>query len=124
MSVVKYIWTSRKNSISLTFNKKKKPLGLGQYAVTKLCQIYFSQLFYQKTNIMTVSLHPGVVNTEIIIKIANKFILLKLLIFLLYPFLWFMMKTPKMGAQTSLYCCLEDNLKLVGGGYYVDCKIG
>jgi hypothetical protein len=73
---------------------------------------------------MTVSLHPGVVNTEIILKIANKFILLKLLIYLLYPFLWFMMKTPKMGAQTSLYCCLEDNLKLVGGGYYVDCKIG
>lgn len=32
-------------------------------------------------------------------------------------------KTPVEGAQTNIYCILEDDANLVKGGYYKDCKI-
>lgn len=42
---------------------------------------------------------------------------------LVYPFALFTFKTATQGAQTNLYCLLEDDRKLVKGGYYRDCHI-
>ena len=33
------------------------------------------------------------------------------------------MKSVKEGAQTNIYCSIEESSKLVDGGYYVDCKL-
>ncbi len=45
-----------------------------------------------------------------------------------YPGFWiikpifvFFVKTPWHGAQTSLYCCLEDSIENESGLYYSDC---
>lgn len=42
---------------------------------------------------------------------------------LFYPLVLFTFKNNKQGAQTTLYCLLEDDNKLIKGGYYADCKL-
>lgn len=44
----------------------------------------------------------------------------KALIALLYLFILFIFKNAAQGAQTNLYCLVEDDSKLIKGGYYVD----
>jgi hypothetical protein len=39
--------------------------------------------------------------------------------FATFPFL---VKTPESGAQTSLYCCLEESIADDNGKYYSDCR--
>ena len=39
---------------------------------------------------------------------------------ILWPFHHFFVKTPFFGAQTTLYCCLNDSI--INGGYYSDCR--
>ncbi len=46
----------------------------------------------------------------------------KALTALIYPIILFTFKTATQGAQTNIYCLLEDDQKLVKGGYYADCK--
>lgn len=66
------------------------------------------------------SLHPGVVRTELIremslgIRIVNA---------LLWPLRMIIMKSAKEGAQTTLYLAMERSDKLVKGGYYSDCAL-
>lgn len=42
--------------------------------------------------------------------------------FLLKPAIWMFFKTPKSGAQTSLYAALDPDLEKVTGQYFSDCK--
>jgi retinol dehydrogenase-12 len=40
----------------------------------------------------------------------------------LMPCMFFMIKTPFYGAQTTLYCALEDTIEDETGCYYSDCS--
>lgn len=42
--------------------------------------------------------------------------------FLLYPIAWYLLKTSEQGAQTTIYCAVDENLKNESGRYYSDCK--
>lgn len=42
--------------------------------------------------------------------------------FTIRPISWLFMKTPKAGAQTSIYCALDPKLETISGKYYSDCK--
>ena len=42
---------------------------------------------------------------------------------LIYPVIWLTYKNVAQGAQTNIYCILEDDHKLTKGGYYADCKL-
>jgi hypothetical protein len=67
-----------------------------------------------KVNGLTVSLHPGVVRTELTRELLNtewKRVLFKFT----FPFQYILMKTCKQGAQTTLYTVLEREDKLKGG---------
>lgn len=74
-----------------------------------------------KVDGVAVSLHPGAVRTQLQQNYLSSW-WRKALAGLIYPMILFTFKTATQGAQTSLYCILEDDHKLFKGGYYVDCK--
>jgi retinol dehydrogenase 12 len=47
----------------------------------------------------------------------------RLHLYIIYPFFWYLTKSPQQGSQTTLYLVLEEFEKLVPGGYYSDCKL-
>ena len=67
------------------------------------------------------SVHPGAVKTELLRNYKQGFFK-NILYYSFYPLLWYTTKSPLQGAQTSLYCALEDFDKLKGGAYHADCK--
>jgi len=76
----------------------------------------------ENQGVKVVSLHPGVVRTELARYMLNSWI--KRLGFLVISPLWyFFTKSVWYGTQTSLYCALLEHEKLVGGAYYGDCKV-
>ena len=69
------------------------------------------------------SLHPGVVTTEIW-RNLEKMPFLSILIVLFKPLIWFTFKNCKEGAQTTLHCALDDDEVLKNNGkYFTDCHV-
>lgn len=88
------------------------------YAHSKLANILFTRALAKRltgTGVVTNSLHPGGVNTDI-----GRHI--KIVRCLIWPFLPFF-KTPKSGAQTSIALALDPDLETVSGKYFSDCKV-
>ena len=79
-------------------------------------------MLQSKVNGTAVCLHPGAVRTDLQNEVIGSW-WRKGLAALFYPIILFTFKTAPQGAQTNLYCLLEDDSKLVKGGYYVDCHI-
>lgn len=99
------------------------------YEQSKICNILFTLSLnkrLQGSKVSVNALHPGIIRTEIsryyqeaynwpswlfgIIKIFMK------------PFeLWFL-KSSKQGAETSIYCCVDERLDSVSGKYFSDCS--
>ena len=70
-----------------------------------------------------VSLHPGVVTTEIW-RNLDKMPFLYILSLILRPLIWFTFKNCREGAQTTLYCALDDDEVLKNNGkYFSDCHV-
>jgi NAD(P)-dependent dehydrogenase (short-subunit alcohol dehydrogenase family) len=96
------------------------------YHITKLMMIYFTHELNEYLNkinisIKTVSLHPGVVNTEFMRFYKNNF-WTNIIFTLFYPLFVLCTKTTKEGAQTQLYLSYIDYAELASGRYYADCK--
>lgn len=68
------------------------------------------------TGVTANSLHPGVVDTEIIrhLSFFNSWISK----IFLYPFLWPFIKSPRQGAQTTIYAAVAPELEKVTGKYF------
>jgi retinol dehydrogenase-12 len=64
---------------------------------------------------------PGIVFTNLGRHVSKKF-LSKLLIAVFYPLIWYLMKTPRQGAERVIYCAIAPNLKQTTGFYFRDCK--
>ncbi len=88
--------------------------GLPEYAVSKLCNVLFSQELARRlagTGVTSYALHPGVVASDIWRRVpwpARRLVTRRLL-------------TVEQGARTSLYCATEPGLASASGRYYDRC---
>lgn len=67
------------------------------------------------TGVTTYSLHPGVIRTELVRHLWPTMPLWKRFV---YKPLMFLMKSPTEGAQTTIYCAVEESLQNESGLYY------
>uniref|UniRef100_A0A182WIU9 Retinol dehydrogenase 12 n=1 Tax=Anopheles minimus TaxID=112268 RepID=A0A182WIU9_9DIPT len=90
------------------------------YTQSKLCNILFSRHLAKRlrgTGVNTYALHPGAINTELMRHLNP------CLRTMAKPIFWVFFKTPKSGAQTTLYCAMEPTIASQTGLYYSDCKL-
>ncbi len=88
--------------------------GLGEYAVSKLCNVLFTQELARRTagtGVTTYALHPGVVASDIWRRVPWP----------VRPILTRRMLSVTEGAQTSLYCATSPEVASVSGRFYEKC---
>nr|XP_044248966.1 retinol dehydrogenase 13 [Drosophila takahashii] len=104
-------------------NSEKSYGKIAAYTQSKLANILFTRELAKRlegTGVTVNALHPGAVDTELMR--TWKFLDNWFVAFLAKPLQWTLFKTPKSGAQTSLYAALDPELKEVSGLYFSDCK--
>jgi retinol dehydrogenase 12 len=88
--------------------------GMPEYAVSKLCNVLFSQELARRldgSGVVSYSLHPGVVASDIWRRVPGP----------VRPLVTRRMLTVQQGARTSLYCAAAPETALRSGAYYEDC---
>ncbi|XP_068628620.1 retinol dehydrogenase 13-like [Battus philenor] len=107
--------------------KKRRYNAMEAYSQSKLANVLFSRELAKKLKehniegINTYSLHPGVIKTELG-RHMNETLFWgarKLFGVLLGPF----MKSPELGAQTTIYCGIDEKCANETGLYYSDCVV-
>ncbi|XP_024138416.1 retinol dehydrogenase 12 [Oryzias melastigma] len=91
------------------------------YRQSKLANVLFTRELakrLQGTGVTTYSLHPGVIKTELGRHFMPTISLWKRVLF--KPFSFFI-KSASQGAQTTIYCAVEEKLQNESGLYYSDC---
>ncbi|XP_045078289.1 retinol dehydrogenase 12-like isoform X2 [Coregonus clupeaformis] len=71
------------------------------------------------TGVTSYSLHPGVIRTELWRHSQSKYPTLSAM---LSAPAWLLMKNPKEGAQTTIYCAVTEGLEEKSGCYFSDCQ--
>ncbi|RNA31783.1 retinol dehydrogenase 13-like [Brachionus plicatilis] len=109
-------------------NSEKSYGPIIAYCNSKLAIILFTRELAKKlkgTNVTTFSVHPGSIRSE-----AGRYLvdvygwIAYFFQFLLKPWkLWFL-KNAEEGAQTSIYCAVEEGLSDLSGSYFKDCQPG
>lgn len=102
---------------------KKKYDSYKAYFQSKLANVLFTRQLakrLQGTGVTTNSLHPGAVNTELARHLSLSKV--NILSALVAPVFWVFLKTPRQGAQTSIYCAIDTSLNDVSGQYFADCR--
>ncbi|KAK2870949.1 hypothetical protein Q8A67_023476 [Cirrhinus molitorella] len=105
-----------------------KDLGLGKSAVaimrlyghSKLCNVLFTYELAKRlkgTNVTCYSLHPGGIKTEIGRHVNIWWQLV------LVPILLLFFSDVESGAQTSLYCALQEGIEPLSGRYFSNCAV-
>ncbi|XP_012689092.1 retinol dehydrogenase 11-like isoform X2 [Clupea harengus] len=92
------------------------------YKQSKLANVLFSRELskrLQGTGVTVYSLHPGIIHTELGRHFWPKLPLWKRILY--QPFVH-LIKTPREGAQTTIYCAVEESLAKESGLYYSDCE--
>jgi len=92
------------------------------YRQSKLANVLFTRelaLRLQGTGVTTYSLHPGVIRTELGRHFWPAMPLWKRL---LYKPLTILLKSPTEGAQTTIYCAVDESVQNESGLYYSDCS--
>jgi retinol dehydrogenase 12 len=88
--------------------------GLPEYAVSKLCNVLFSQELARRMDgrgVTSYALHPGVVASDIYRRLPQPF----------RSVIKVFMISPEQGARTPVYCATDPGLAGVSGRYYDDC---
>ncbi|XP_010872008.1 retinol-DH_like_SDR_c domain-containing protein isoform X2 [Esox lucius] len=106
----------------LNFDKKRyNPVTA--YKQSKLANLLFSRELARRTKgtgVTSYSLHPGVIRTELWRFSQSKYPTLSAA---LSAPAWLLMKTPRQGAQTTIYCAVTEGLEDKSGCYFSDCQV-
>ncbi|CAH8631282.1 unnamed protein product [Schistosoma mattheei] len=91
--------------------------GVGSgYAISKLLNVIHAREICKRWSgdgIISVSVHPGLVRTSIFRSCKGKY-------FLVYYLFRWLTKTSREGAQTTVFCALDNNL--IPGAFYSECR--
>ncbi len=89
--------------------------GLREYAVSKLCNVLFTQELARRgegSGVTAYALHPGVVDSDIWRRVPWP----------LRPLITFRMVSTEQGARTSIHCATEPGLAGISGRFYDNCR--
>ncbi|CAI9620445.1 unnamed protein product [Staurois parvus] len=90
------------------------------YSDSKLANVLFARELanqLQGTEVTCYSVHPGVVLTNLGRSLPYW------LQVALFPLLWLFLRTPMDGAQTSIYCAVEEGIEQYSGRYFSNCQV-
>ncbi|KAM4700964.1 dehydrogenase/reductase SDR family member 13 [Discoglossus pictus] len=93
---------------------------LQSYCDSKLANVLFARELanrLQGTAVTCYAVHPGVVLTNLGRSLPQW---VKVILF---PFVWLFLKTPTDGAQTSIYCAVEEGIEMYSGRYFANCQV-
>lgn len=91
------------------------------YYQSKLAIMLFTDSITRRFPNMTANaLHPGVTKTSIGRYSDAPFYAVGMILY--KPFQWFAMKTPRQGAQTSIYLSVASDVEGISGAYFDDCE--
>ena len=93
------------------------------YEQSKLANVLFSRSLsrmFHPNEVSVYSLHPGVVRTDLGRHIEKK---MGVFSYLMWGLLWPFIKNPAQGAQTTIYCAVDEDIKGQTGLYYSDCAV-
>ncbi|XP_053313040.1 dehydrogenase/reductase SDR family member 13 [Spea bombifrons] len=93
---------------------------LQSYCDSKLANVLFARELANKllgTDVTCYSVHPGVVLTNLGRNLPHW---LKVLLF---PVAWLFLRTPTDGAQTSIYCAVQEEIEMYSGRYFNNCRV-
>jgi retinol dehydrogenase-12 len=103
-------------------NFEKKPATwFYLYCHSKLANVMFAYELarrYGKDGITAVSCNPGTVRTNIFNDAQSRNIIYNLAYKAIYPFLKILGKDPEQGAQTMIYCAVDDKIPNLNGKYF------
>lgn len=101
------------------------------YNRSKLCNVLFTRELDKRLRanenknfeqVTVNALHPGVVKTELgryfVESYGWKAVVYRVI---LAPVVWWMFKNSREGAQTSIFCAVDESLTNVSGNYFSDC---
>ena len=94
------------------------------YAQSKLANILFTQELAERlkgSGVTAYSLHPGVIATELWRHVGDHGNILSSLMALLWRGVSLFVKTPESGAQTTIFCAVDESVADDSGLYYADC---
>ncbi|XP_072024523.1 retinol dehydrogenase 11-like [Amphiura filiformis] len=101
---------------------------LSGYACSKLGNILLTKELarrLQDTSVTSFSVSPGGVYTSLFQSGSNATYSLRDLLFqlLVRPVFWLVLMSEKVGAQTSIYCAVEESITKHSGGYFSNCQL-
>ncbi|XP_012871826.1 PREDICTED: dehydrogenase/reductase SDR family member 13 [Dipodomys ordii] len=94
---------------------------LRAYADSKLANVLFTRELatqLEGTGVTCYAAHPGPVNSELFLRHVPGWLRP-----LLRPLAWLVLRTPRGGAQTPLYCALQDGIEPFSGRYFANCHV-
>lgn len=109
-------WTSRLDSPVVGWQQE-----LRAYADSKLANVLFARELatqLEGTGVTCYAAHPGPVNSELFLRHLPGWLRP-----ILRPLAWLVLRAPQGGAQTPLYCALQEGIEPLSGRYFANCHV-
>ncbi|XP_072021360.1 retinol dehydrogenase 11-like [Amphiura filiformis] len=100
--------------------------GLREYDRSKLANVLFTKELARQlegSGVTTYSLHPGAIRTSIVDTIKETTQMSLSMYWFIIVFFWLMGSDERAGAQTTIYCALEESITHLSGCYFDNCHV-